>query len=173
MAAGGEGHADETERHDPDGALQGDVSHAAADVHEIVHLLELVVHDDDSGSVDGDIAVLADGHADGGGHHGGGVVNAVANIGGLRPMGLCLCLQSAWSQANHHANMSDALWPIPAHRAAKVNPIDVLQHKQLKVGLDPMAFMGCRRIPLPKYENTIDVRSNFQRWPLRNSAITG
>ena len=84
MTGGGEGHADEAEGHAADGALQGDDSHAAADVHELIHFFERVVHDHDACGFGCHVAVLADGHADGGGHHGGGVVDAVADIERLR-----------------------------------------------------------------------------------------
>ena len=80
MAGGGEHHADDAQRHAADGALQRDGSHAAADVHELVHLLERVVHDHDAGRFGGHVAVLSDRHADRGGHHRRGVVDAVADV---------------------------------------------------------------------------------------------
>ena len=83
MAGRGEGHADQAKSHTTDGALQGDDSHAAADVHKLVHFFERVVHDDDSGGLGGDIAVLTNGHANGGSHHGGRVVDPIADIEGL------------------------------------------------------------------------------------------
>ena len=36
IPGGGEGHADDTQRHTTHRALEGDESHAAADVHELV-----------------------------------------------------------------------------------------------------------------------------------------
>ncbi len=58
MAGGGEDHPDDTERHAANGALEGNRPHPAADMHEFVDLPEGVVHDDDPGSLGGDIAVL-------------------------------------------------------------------------------------------------------------------
>lgn len=75
---GGE-HAEEAEGHAADGALESDAAEALADVDEFVDLLKRGFEDDGTGGFGGDVAVLAEGDADRGGLHGGGVVNAVAD----------------------------------------------------------------------------------------------
>ena len=70
----------DTQRHSADRALERDDPHPAADVHEFVHLLQRVIHDHDAGGFRGHVAVLSDRHADGGGHHGRRVVDAIADV---------------------------------------------------------------------------------------------
>ena len=70
--------------------MERDDAHAAADVHELVHLLERVIHDHDARRFRSHVTVLSDGHANRRGHHGGGVVDAVADVERL-----CFCSFSA------------------------------------------------------------------------------
>src|SRR4029079_10106012 len=80
IAGGGEEHADEAGGHAADGALQGDGPHPPADVEEVVQAFQRAVHDDRAGGFGGDVAAGSEGDADGGGGHGGGVVDAVPEV---------------------------------------------------------------------------------------------
>jgi len=50
---------------------------------KLVHLLEGVVHDHDARRFRGHVAVLSNRHANRGGHHGRGVVDAVSHVEGF------------------------------------------------------------------------------------------
>src|SRR6185369_15828143 len=78
MTGGGEAHADDAQRHTTHRALEGDDAHAAADMHELVTLLEEIIHDHDTRRFRGHVAVLSNCHTDRGGHHGRGVIDAIA-----------------------------------------------------------------------------------------------
>ena len=62
-------------------------THPAADVHELVHFLERVIHDHDARRFGRHVAVLSDRHADRRRHHGRGVIDAVADVEGFRLRG--------------------------------------------------------------------------------------
>src|SRR5450755_3066509 len=83
MTGGCEGHANDAQRHATHSALQCDGTHAAADVHELIHFVQGVIHDHDAGRFRCDVAVLSDRHAHRGSHHGRGVVDAVSYIKSL------------------------------------------------------------------------------------------
>src|ERR1700730_978445 len=80
MTGGCEDHADDAQRHAPHRALERDDPHSAADVHELVYLLEGVIHDHDASRFRGHVAVLSDRHADRGSHHGRGVIDAIPHV---------------------------------------------------------------------------------------------
>src|SRR5579859_564876 len=80
MTGGREDHADYAQRHATHRALKGDDPHPATDVHELVNLVEGVIHDHDTGRFCGHVAILSNCHADSGGHHRRCVVDAVTNV---------------------------------------------------------------------------------------------
>jgi hypothetical protein len=77
-------HANHNECHTANGTLQRDRSHAAADVHELVDLLERVVHDDNARGFCCNVTVLANCHAHRSGEHRGRVIDSVADIQSFR-----------------------------------------------------------------------------------------
>src|ERR1019366_6922812 len=77
-ARGGGEHADHAQGHAAGGALQGDVAHAAADVNQLVDGGERRLEHDGVGGFGGNVAVVAEGDADGGCLHRRRVVDAVA-----------------------------------------------------------------------------------------------
>ena len=66
--------------HAADGTLESNGAHPPADVHELIHFFQRVFHRHHVSRFRGHVAVLSHGHADGGRHHGRGVVDAVADV---------------------------------------------------------------------------------------------
>ena len=82
-SGGSEAHADDAEGHAADGALQGDAAHAFADVQKFIDFDHGALHDHGIGGFGGNVAAGAEGDADGGDAHGGGVIDAIADEDGL------------------------------------------------------------------------------------------
>src|SRR5664279_5633119 len=59
MPRNSEDHADDTQRHAPHRTLERDDPHTTADMHELVHLLEGIIHHHDARRFRGYIAVLS------------------------------------------------------------------------------------------------------------------
>ena len=83
---GGQQHADHAQRHAADGALQGDRSHARGRCAGTRPPSAARLHDHGAGGLGGDVAVLAEGDADGRGRQRRGVVDAVAQEDGVGPL---------------------------------------------------------------------------------------
>src|ERR1035437_4973313 len=90
MPRSSEDHADDTQRPAPHRTLERDDPHTTADMHDPAPLLGGFIHPHGPRRFRGYVAVLSDRHANRGGHHGRGVVDAIPHIKRLG----CRCLLS-------------------------------------------------------------------------------
>ena len=171
MAGGGEHHSGQAHDHAADRTLEGDGTHPPADVHELVHLSERILHCHDAGGFRRHVTVLSDGHANRSSHHRRSVVDAVAHVQSLRPVGFLADDRELFFRSFLGLDLGDAylVGQVTDFRFT----ISRDNHDALKLMLRPQMLdeglpFGSRRVAQPKGRRVLAVDDHHAFQSTRN-----